>query len=201
MTFFINKQGGVKFIVCGLGNPGAKYDGTRHNAGFSVIDLISQQHGFGLDRLKHRSLTAVTTFGGEKTLFMKPQTFMNLSGDAVREAMAFYKLSAEQTLLIFDDIELDVGGVRIRTKGGAGTHNGLRDIISKTGTEMFPRIRLGVGDRPNRDYDLADWVLSKFSKSEQEKFGKAADIAAKAAAMITGGGIEQAMNTFNGKTL
>lgn len=159
----------ISHIVVGLGNPGDKYFHTRHNTGFLTMDYISQKAGTKVDRVKFKALTGEAVIGAHRVLLMKPQTFMNNSGEAVAEAASFYKIPPENIIVIFDDISLDVGRMRIRRDGSAGGHNGIKSIISCIGSENFPRIKIGVGQKPHPDYDLADWVLSEFSKEDKEK--------------------------------
>lgn len=158
----------ITHIVAGLGNPGDKYFNTRHNAGFLAMDYISQKANVRIDRSKFHALCAEAQIGTHRVLLLKPQTFMNHSGDAVREAAAFYKIPTERVIVLSDDVAQAPGKVRVRKKGSAGGQRGLLSIIEQLGTEEFPRIRLGVGAKPHPDYDLADWVLSEFSKEEQE---------------------------------
>ena len=158
----------VSHIVVGLGNPGAKYTFTRHNAGFLTLDYISQKLNFKIDRLKFNALTGECMVAGKRVLFMKPQTFMNLSGEAVAEAARFYKIPPENILVFSDDVSLDVGVVRMRKKGSDGGQKGLRSITTLLATQDFPRVKFGVGAKPHPDYDMADWVLSEFSKDEQK---------------------------------
>ena len=150
----------VSWLVVFLGNPGLRYEGTRHNAGFMTADALARKKNIRINRSRFRALTATCTMGSEKVLLMKPQTYMNLSGEAVGQAARFYKIPADHVLVVSDDISLPIGGIRIRTKGSAGGHNGLKNIISVLGTEEFPRIRLGVGAPPHPDYEMMDWVLS-----------------------------------------
>ena len=159
----------ISHIVVGLGNPGDKYFHTRHNAGFLALDYISQKANTKIDRSKFKALVGEASIGGKRVLLMKPQTFMNLSGEAVAEAANFYKIAPENIIVIFDDISLDVGRVRVRRDGSAGGHNGIKSIIACIGSEKFPRIKIGVGQKPHPDFDLADWVLSEFSKEDKEK--------------------------------
>ena len=173
--------GAVDFIICGLGNPGVQYEDTRHNMGFMAVDTIARRLGTDVKRLKFKSLTADVTMGGRHCLLMKPTTFMNNSGEAVTEALQFYKLTTQQLLVIYDDISLDVGRVRIRKKGSDGGHNGIKSIIYLTGSDVFPRIKLGVGAKPSPDYDLASWVLSRFPKEQTELLESAFEKAALAA--------------------
>ena len=189
--------GPVEAIVAGLGNPGREYENTRHNAGFLVLDQIAGSCGVRLDRLKYKSLCADAVLGGRRVLLMKPQTFMNLSGQAVTEAMRFYKLPAEKVIVIFDDISLEPGNLRIRRKGSDGGHNGMKNIIYLSGSDQFPRIKLGVGKKPHPDYNLADWVLSRFTEKEQKDLATALENAAAAAELIAKGDMDRAMNLYN----
>ena len=190
-------SGAPEFLIVGLGNPGEKYSFTRHNAGFLCVDLLAEQNGFSLKRLKFRSLTADTTLAGHRCLVLKPQTFMNNSGEAVRAAAAFYKIPPERILVIFDDVSLDVGRLRIRRKGTDGGHNGLKSIIYHLNSDAFPRIKIGVGKKPHPDYDLADWVLSSFKKDEQPPLKAALERACEAVPLILDGQIDEAMNRCN----
>ncbi len=187
----------VDFMIVGLGNPGDKYDNTRHNAGFITLDAIAKEYGINMTKLKYKALIGDGNIGGKKVILMKPQTFMNLSGQAVVEAMNFYKLSPEQVCVIMDDISLVVGKMRIRRKGSAGTHNGMRNIIALSGAQTFPRIKIGVGDKPNPNYDLAAWVLSKFTKDERALLDKCAEKSCDAVKLIINGQIDEAMNRYN----
>ncbi len=190
------KTGGVEFIIVGLGNPGIKYENTRHNAGFAAIDKLAENYSIEIKRLKHHALTATTAISGKKVLLMKPQTYMNKSGDAVYDAMKFYKLPPENVVIISDDISLEPGRLRIRRKGSDGGQKGLRSIFERCGSQNFPRIKLGVGQKPEH-FDLADWVLSKFTQEELKSFSDAANRACKAAELIVSGEIDRAMNLFN----
>ena len=194
---FWKKAGPVSSIIVFLGNPGLKYARTRHNAGFMAADRLSESAGIRLDRLKYKALTAVGDFGGGKVLFMKPQTYMNLSGDAVLQAMKFYRVPLERVIVISDDTALPIGKIRIRRSGSAGGQKGLADIIKKCGGEGFPRIRIGVGEPPHPDYDMADWVLSAFTDKEAAEILKAAQNALDAAELIISTGVDKAMNTYN----
>ena len=167
--------GPVTHLVVGLGNPGAQYAGTRHNAGFIMLDHIAARLGTSIDRTRFKALTGEGSIAGSRVLLLKPQTFMNLSGEAVREAAAFYHIEPANIIVIYDDICLDVGRLRVRGKGSDGGHNGIKSIIYQLQSNEFPRIRVGVGERPNPNYDLADWVLSAFSESEREVLDAAAD--------------------------
>ncbi|MBS7225115.1 MAG: aminoacyl-tRNA hydrolase [Clostridiaceae bacterium] len=192
-------SGPIEWLIVGLGNPGAKYDGTRHNAGFRALDHYCKVSGQNIDRMKFKALVGEGQFGGARTLFMKPQTFMNLSGEAVRDAAAFYKLDPSHIIVLSDDISLDVGRIRVRGKGSAGGQNGLKNIIYHLNTEQFPRVKIGVGAKPHPDYDLADWVLSHFTNDEQEAIDSAAARAMQAAEEIVRSGAAAAAQKFNGK--
>lgn len=156
--------GAPEYLVVGLGNPGNKYTYTRHNSGFLCLDMLSDKLNIRIDRLKFKSLICDTTINGHRCIVMKPQTFMNNSGEAVRECAAFYKIPAEKVIVIYDDISLDVGKLRIRRKGTDGGHNGIKSIIYHLNSDQFPRIKVGCGKKPHPDYDLADWVLSEFKR-------------------------------------
>jgi PTH1 family peptidyl-tRNA hydrolase len=189
--------GPVEYLVVGLGNPGREYEGTRHNAGFCTVDFIAAQCGGRIDRLKFKALCGDVSLGGKRVLLMKPQTYMNLSGQSVREAMSFYKIPSERTIIIFDDISLPPGRLRIRRKGSDGGHNGIKNIIYLTGRDDFPRIKMGVGAKPHPEYDLAAWVLSRFTESEQKELAAAVEHAAAAAALMVQGKIDEAMSRYN----
>lgn len=193
---FFRKPSGISWLVVFLGNPGPKYAGTRHNAGFLTADAAEKRYGVSINRSRFKALTASCELGGEKVLFMKPQTYMNLSGDAVQQAVSFYKIPAEHVLVVSDEMSLPVGKIRIRPKGSAGGHNGLKSIISVLGTENFPRIRLGVG-APPPEYDVKDWVLSTFRNQDAEDFRDAAERAAQAVEAYITLGPEKAMNLYN----
>ena len=188
--------GPVEFLIVGLGNPGRQYENTRHNAGFITLDVIAEKAGARVDRIKFKGLCGEGMLGGKKVLFLKPSTFMNLSGQAVQEAMAFYKLPPEKVLVIFDDISLEPGRLRIRRKGSDGGHNGIKNIIYLSGKDTFPRIKMGVGKKPNPGWDLADWVLSRFTEDELKAIQDAAERAASAAELIVQGKIDEAMNRY-----
>lgn len=197
---FFKKQkpaGPIDFIIVGLGNPGKKYEGTRHNAGFAAVEALAESAGVRVNRVKFKSLCGEMTVNGKKLLLLMPQTFMNNSGEAVREALSFYKLPPEKCVVICDDITLDVGTIRIRRKGSDGGQRGMRSIIAQCGSEQFPRIKIGVGKKPHPDYDLAAWVLSRFNKDEASAIVKAAKDAADAALLIADGQIDKAMNDFS----
>lgn len=189
--------GPVAFLIVGLGNPGQKYEGTRHNAGFLAVDTLADSLGVKIDRLRFKSLCADAMLGTSRVLLMKPSTFMNNSGEAVGEAARFYKLKPEQVLVMFDDVTLDVGRLRIRRKGSDGGHNGIKSILYHLESDAFPRIKIGVGQKPHPDYDLADWVLGRFPKEDAPLLKEAFGRAAEAAAMIADGKINEAMNRYN----
>ena len=194
---FQSKSNGVNWLVVFLGNPGARYEGTRHNAGFLAGDALSRSKGVAINRARFRALTATTEIGGEKVMLMKPQTYMNLSGDAVSQAVKFYKIPPEHVLVVSDEVSLPIGKLRVRAKGSAGGHNGLKSIISCLGTDQFPRIRIGVGAPPHPDYDMADWVLSAFKNQDAEDMAKAASRAAEAVECYIQNGPEKTMNLYN----
>ena len=196
---FFKKPGGVSWLIVFLGNPGPKYQGSRHNAGFMAADAMAKDKGIAINKLRFKALTAAVDIGGESVLLMKPQTYMNLSGEAVAQAVRFYKIAPEHVLVVSDAMSLPVGKLRIRVKGSAGGHNGLKNIIAHLGTENFPRIRLGVGAPPHPDYDVKDWVLSGFKNQDAELMADAAQRAAKAAEAYIAEGAERAMNRFNTK--
>ena len=191
-------SGPPDWLIVGLGNPGAKYDGTRHNIGFAALDILAGSMGVSPDRLKFKSLCAQGTLGGQKVLLMKPSTFMNLSGQAVCEAAAFYKLPMERVLVLCDDINLPVGKLRIRVKGSDGGHNGLKNIIYLSGSDAFPRVRIGVGQKPHPDYDLADWVLGKFSSDDRKILAGLLENIPDICALIAAGDPQKAMSRYNG---
>ena len=195
---FQRDPGGAAWLIVGLGNPGEKYENTRHNVGFQVIDELAERQGKPVQRLKFKALTGLLTIGGEKALVMKPVTYMNLSGEAVRPAADFYKLPPERILVISDDVALAAGRLRIRAKGSAGGHNGLKSIIQHLGTDQFPRIRVGVGEKPHPDYDLADWVLGRPQGEDKKAIDGAVKRAADAVECILSQGLERGMGRFNG---
>ena len=187
----------VEYMVVGLGNPDKKYENTRHNTGFICLDKVAEKFGANVNRIKFKSLVGECTIDGKKVLLMKPQTYMNNSGQAVVEAMNFYKIPAENVVLIFDDISLDVGKMRIRRKGSDGGQNGVKNIIYLSGKDTFPRIKVGIGKKPHPDYDLAKWVLSKFSSDEIKLIDQMADNCCVALPYILEGNVDKAMNLFN----
>lgn len=200
MGFFTRNRmpsGQPEYMIVGLGNPGKKYELTRHNAGFLFLDLLADKAGAKVDKIKFKSLIGLAEIGSHKCLLMKPQTFMNNSGEAVREAAAFYKIPPEKIIVVFDDISLPCGKMRIRRKGSDGGHNGIKSILYHLTSDMFPRIKLGVGEKPHPDYDLADWVLSTFKKDELAALRDTAEKACDAAELMVSGDIEKAMSKFN----
>ncbi len=193
-----NKMGSsVEYIVVGLGNSDRKYENTRHNTGWLALDYIAEKFGCKVNKVKYKSYIGTCTIGGSKVMLMKPTTYMNNSGQAVVEAMNFYKIPPENVIVLFDDISLDVGKMRIRSKGSDGGQKGMRSIIYLSGSENFPRIKIGIGAKPNPEWDLADWVLSKFSQSELKTLQTMFDNASNAVELIIEGRIDRAMNMFN----
>lgn len=189
------------FIIVGLGNPTNEYAGTRHNVGFDVIDQIADKYNISVTERKHRAFCGKGIIGGQKVILVKPQTYMNLSGESVRSVLDFYKVDVETELLvIFDDISLDVGQLRIRKKGSAGGHNGIKNIIQHLGTNVFHRIKVGVGEKP-KGYDLADYVLGHFSKGEKEQMEEGYNKAVNAVELMLQGEVDAAMNEFNKKVV
>ncbi len=188
----------ITHMIVGLGNPGDKYKTTRHNAGFLALDYASKKWGCNITTSKFEALVGETVVGGNRTLLLLPQTFMNLSGEAVGKAAKFYKIKPENIIVVFDDISLDVGKMRIRNKGSAGGHNGIKSIIEHLGNDEFPRIKIGVGKKPHPEMDLADWVLSNFTKGEMTVLSDVFENTFNALALMNKGETERAMNSFNG---
>ncbi len=188
---------GPECLIVGLGNPGRQYENTRHNAGWLCMEMLSDKLGVKINKIKFKSTVGEADIGGHRCLLMKPQTFMNLSGEAVGEACRFYKIPPEKVIVIFDDISLPCGGLRIRRKGSAGGHNGIKSIIQHLGSDNFPRIKLGVGAKPHADYDLADYVLSAFSKDEIPQMKQAMEKACDALEYLADGKIDEAMSKFS----
>lgn len=194
---FGKKSSAYDYIVAGLGNPGAKYEMTRHNAGFLAIDMLAMKQNKEIKRLKFHALTCDAEIEGKKCLLMKPQTFMNNSGEAIGEAAKFYKIPPQNIIVLSDDISLDVGKIRIRRKGSAGGHNGLKSIIAHLGSEDFPRVKIGVGKKPNAYMDLADWVLGRFPKELEPQLKEALENADGAISLIVQDKFDRAMNLYN----
>ena len=190
-------SGAPEFLIVWLGNPGPKYEFTRHNAGFLCMDLLAQQLGVKIDRIKFKSVVADVAIEGSRCILMKPQTFMNNSGEAVRDAANFYKIPPEHIIILFDDISLPPGKLRIRRKGSDGGHNGIKSILYLLGSDQFPRIKLGVGAKPRPDYDLADWVLSTFQKDELSRMKEAMEKACEAVPLLVREETDRAMNLYN----
>lgn len=193
-----SSAGTPEFIIAGLGNPDRKYTLTRHNSGFLCVDMLAQKLNFRIDRLKFKSLICDTVINGHRCIVMKPQTYMNNSGEAIRDCADFYKIKPENIIVICDDINLDVGKIRIRRKGSDGGQNGVKSIIYHLNSDAFPRIKIGVGKKPHPDYDLGDWVLSEFKKDEQKALEPALENACKAVELLLDGQIDKAMNLYNG---
>lgn len=189
--------GPPEYLIVGLGNPGLEYAQTRHNAGFMTLDLLAEREHTEIKRMKFKSLCGDAVIAGKRCLLMKPTTYMNNSGQAVAEAMQFYKLPIDHIIVVYDDISLEPSRLRIRRKGSDGGHNGIKSIIYLTGEDAFPRIKLGVGKKPRPDYNLADWVLSRFTKEELEQLHIAAEHACESIALMVNGKIDEAMNRYN----
>ena len=190
-------QGAVEYIICGLGNPGTQYEGTRHNIGFMTIDTLCEKYKLDCKKLRFKSLTCDAMISGKRCLIIKPTTSMNNRAEAVTPAMSFYKIPPERTIIVFDDISLEPGKLRIRRKGSDGGHNGIKSIIYLSGSDMFPRIKMGVGAKPHPDYNLADWVLGHFKKEQAEALETAMDNAVSSIELMVGGKMNEAMNKFN----
>ncbi len=189
--------GSVEYLIVGLGNPDRKYENTRHNCGWLALDFIAEKLGCKVNKIKFKSFVGEAAVGGKKVLLVKPTTYMNNSGQAVVEAMNFYKIKPENVIVIFDDISLDVGKMRIRQKGSDGGQKGMRSIIYLSGSDAFPRIKIGIGAKPNPNWDLADWVLSKFTDDERKTLDTIFDNAYRAVELILDGKIDRAMNLYN----
>lgn len=193
----LKSSGGVSWLVVFLGNPGLKYECTRHNAGFMAADAMAAAKNVSINKSKFKALTAVCKVGEENVMLMKPQTYMNLSGEAVVQAVNFYKIPPEHVIIVSDEVSLPIGKLRIRRKGSAGGHNGLKNIISQLKTEGFPRIRIGVGAPPHPDYDMADWVLASFKNQDAEDIAQSVKRAAEAVECYITQGSDRAMNIYN----
>lgn len=189
--------GNLTHLVVGLGNPGDKYTFTRHNTGFMALDFIAEKCGVRVDRVRFKSLCADARIGEHRVLLMKPQTFMNLSGEAVREAADFYKIPPENILVLFDDINFDVGVMRIRRNGSDGGHNGIKSIIYQLNSDAFPRVKIGVGKKPSPDYDLADYVLGTYSDADKKTLFSMFSRVYDGVELILSGQIDKAMNLYN----
>ena len=196
--FFSKRPGPVEWLGVGLGNPGPKYEWTRHNMGFLVIDELAERESIPVQRLKFKALTNTAVIGGRSVLLMKPTTYMNLSGEAVGQAARFYKIPPERVLVISDDVALPQGKLRVRRSGSAGGHNGLKNIIAHLGSDQFPRVKVGVGGKPHPDSDMADWVLSPFTGQDRKAMEEAISRAADAVTLLLDQGVDQAMAKFNG---
>lgn len=194
--FFQKKSGGVQWLLVCLGNPGKEYANTRHNIGFLAADALEKRTGVKFNKLKYRALTGEVTLGGQRVLVVKPQTYMNLSGEAVKLAGGFYKIPPERILVLYDDVSLPLGKLRIRASGSAGGHNGIKNIIAHLGTDAFPRIKVGVG-APQREDGLVDWVIGSFTASERKVVDEAIERALDAAACVIEHGVSEAQNRFN----
>ncbi len=191
--------GPIEYLIVGLGNPGKDYENTRHNVGFMAVDSIGEKCGERLTRLKFKSLTAEVIIEGKKALLMKPTTYMNLSGQAVMEAMNFYKIPIEKVFVIYDDVTLDVGKIRVRAKGSDGGHNGIKNIIYLSEKDTFPRVKIGVGKKPHPDYNLADWVLGKFDDNDSKVIAEVCKKSYDLASTFIKMGVTETMNRFNGE--
>ena len=184
------------FVIAGLGNPKKEYDNTRHNIGFAFIDALAEKYSISVMDVKHKALTGKGIINGQKVILVKPLTFMNLSGQSVTEAMNFFHIPPERTLIVFDDISLDVGRTRIRLKGSAGGHNGMKNIIYLSGSDLFPRMKIGVGSKPE-GWDLADWVLSRFTNDEMKTLKTVSENVTDAVELLLSGAPDKAMNRYN----
>lgn len=190
-------SGSVEYIIVGLGNIGAKYDGTRHNVGFMALDALAKKYSADIKRAKFKALCGDVSIDGKRCLLLKPTTFMNNSGEAVVEAMKFHKIPIERVIIIFDDISLEPSFLRVRRKGSDGGHNGIKSIACLTASTDFPRIKIGVGQKPHPDYNLADWVLSTFKQSEREAIAEVLPKAISCVELIVAGKLDEAMNKYN----
>lgn len=194
----LKKNDQESWLIVGLGNPGREYEKTRHNCGFRAVDLLAQKLGCKIDKLKFQGLYTQVSYGGRKLFLLKPQTYMNLSGRSVLQLSAYFHIPPQRIIVLFDDISLPPGRLRIRADGSAGGHNGIKSIIQEVGSQAFPRVKIGVGAKPNPQYDLADWVLSAFTSQEEADLAFALDNAAQAVLTIIDQGTAQAANQFNG---
>ena len=194
---FGNASSAVEWLGGGLGNPGQKYANTRHNMGFLTVDLLAEEAGVQLNKVKFKSAYNILRFAGTRCLVMKPQTYMNSSGESIRAAADYYKVDPEDILIVYDDISLAPGQLRIRAKGSAGGHNGLKNIIYLLGRDDFARVKLGVGEKPHPDYDLADWVLGRFTKEQGEALEQACSHCDDIVRLFVAGRLDEAMNRYN----
>ena len=192
------KPSGENWLIVGLGNPGREYEKTRHNCGFRALDILADQLGTKVDKLKFQGLYSQVNYGGTKVFLLKPQTYMNLSGRSVLQLSAYFNIPPQRIIVLFDDISLEPGRLRIRADGSAGGHNGLKSVIQHLGSDQFPRVRVGVGEKPHPDYDMADWVLGKFVGEDKKAIDAAVKRAADAVECLIKEGCDKAMNKFNG---
>ena len=192
------KSSGENWLIVGLGNPGREYEKTRHNAGFRALDILADQLGAKVDKLKYQGLYTQVNYNGGKVFLLKPQTYMNLSGRSVLQLSAYFNIPPQRIIVMFDDISLEPGRLRVRANGSAGGHNGIKSIIQEVGSQEFPRVKIGVGAKPHPNYELADWVLSTFTALEEKALAVSLENAAKAALCIIDHGVPEAANRFNG---
>ena len=192
------KSSGENWLIVGLGNPGREYEKTRHNAGFRALDILADQLGAKVDKLKYQGLYTQVNYNGSKVFLLKPQTYMNLSGRSVLQLSAYFNIPPQRIIVLFDDISLEPGRLRVRANGSAGGHNGIKSIIQEVGSQEFPRVKIGVGAKPHPDFELADWVLSAFSSLEEKALAVSLENAAKAALCIIDHGVPETANRFNG---
>ena len=192
------KTTGENWLIVGLGNPGREYEKTRHNAGFRALDILADQMGVKVDKLKYQGLYAQANYNGGKVFLLKPQTYMNLSGRSVLQLSSYFNIPPQRIIVMFDDISLEPGRLRVRVNGSAGGHNGIKSIIQEVGSQEFPRVKIGVGAKPHPNFELADWVLSTFSAQEEKALAVSLENAAKAALTIIDHGVSEAANRFNG---
>ena len=192
------QKNGDTWLIVGLGNPGREYERSRHNCGFRAVDILADKLGCKIDRAKFQGLYGQTTYKGKKLMLLKPMTYMNLSGRSVLQLSAYFSIPPQKIIVMFDDISLEPGRLRIRADGSAGGHNGIKSIIQELGSQTFPRVKIGVGAKPHPDYDLADWVLSSFSAQDEKALAVSLPNAAEAALAIIGSGVPEAANKFNG---
>ena len=189
--------GPIEYIIVGLGNPGRQYENTRHNAGFICLDYLADSLGVKVNKIRFKGTAAAAQIAGKGCLLLKPSTFMNLSGQSVTEAMRFYKIPPEKTVILFDDVSLDTGKMRVRRKGSDGGQKGMQNIIYLSGSQDFPRVKIGIGHKPHPDYDLKDWVLSRFTDKDKEAIKQILPNVCDAVRLIVEGNIDEAMNRFN----